>query len=231
VITGSLLASTPVPVSHDIVVLGSYAPLPGPATAASVSAQRRAWDQGASVTVASYRTGAAPHIVPAVGPLAGWRVEQLRRHLGGRHLMVGFQPGAPFVHADDPRLRTAQYLATAVGLFAAFRRWEEVTVLATGDPDIPRRFIDVVGRSVKRFVVANESDRQLWLERYGVEAEVVEVDPYPYRPGPVLYDPASYQRVEPVEEPFLPLTHRIRYRGQLARQAVYRRVRARLARP
>ena len=68
----------------DLVVVGSYPPVPGPATAATLGAVRRGWDAGSSVQVVSYRSGAAPISVPVTGPLAGWRLEHVRRHFEAR---------------------------------------------------------------------------------------------------------------------------------------------------
>jgi hypothetical protein len=136
----------------DTVIVGSYPPMPGRATAATLAAVRREWDAGWTVRVVSFRPGAADISVAVAGPLAGWRVEQVRRHYGGPpHLALVLQQGAPFYSRGYP-----EQLATTLGLLAAFRRFERVTLVVGEDPGVLGPCFRALTRAVSEVVVAGE---------------------------------------------------------------------------
>ena len=162
----------------DVVVVGSYPPVPGPATEATLSAVRRAWESGSTVGMASYRTGAAAVRVPVAGPLAGWRLEQVRRHFGQpAHLVLTIQRGVPF--SDD---RWWPQLATAAGLALAIRRFRQATVIVAEDPGIARACLRAVVYSSGQCTVATDADARSLAARYGLRpgaGAVTDVEPYP----------------------------------------------------
>ena len=124
--------------------------MPGPATAATIAAVRRGWDAGERVHVVSYRTGAAPLSVPVSGPLAGWRLEQVRRHLGGPdQVVLGLQAGVPF--SSPGRF---EQLGTALGLAVAMRRFRRATILVGEDPGVSPACMQALARAVGRISVA-----------------------------------------------------------------------------
>ena len=178
----------------DVVVVGSYPPLPGPATAAALGAVRRAWDAGFSVRVVSYRSGAASLTVPIVGPLAGRRLEQVRQHLGRPpRLVLGLQPGVPFSSPSS-----AHQLATAAGLAVAMRRFDHVTVLVTGDLGVTRKCFWVLARAVDCFSVATQADADR-LPRHlpgGPPSRVRRTG------GPVPALSSAWSRTAPAARPF-----------------------------
>jgi len=216
----------------DVLVVGSYPPMPGPATAATLAAVRRAWDVGAQVRVVSLRTGAADLTVPVAGPLAGWRLEQVRRHYGGpSHLVLVVQPGAPFID-----LRYPQQLATAAGLVMGFRRFPRSTLVVGEDPGILPVFFRAIARAVDEVVVATDSGAKALAERYKLRpgfATVEEVEPYPsLSPGVEpetagLYRPRAAKGLTFVEMPTSTLVNRARARGRVSRSALTRRLRGR----
>jgi hypothetical protein len=206
--------------------------MPGPATAATLAVVRRAWDDGSQVRVVSLRTGAADLTVPVAGPLAGWRLEQVRRHYGGPgHLVLVVQPGAPFID-----LRYAQQVATAAGLVMAFGRFPRSTLVVGEDPGaLPVCFRAIAG-AADELVVATESDAVALTERYKLRrglATVEEVEPYPLSsPGAEpetagLYWSRAAKGLTLVEMPTTTLVERARARGYLSRSALTRRLRGR----
>jgi hypothetical protein len=202
----------------DTVLVGSYPPFPGPASAASVAAVKREWDAGRSVVTASYRTGAAKFTVPVAGPLAGWRLEQLRRVVGGPpRIVLGVLPGAPFVPDRRPLVERLSHLATATGLRLALRRFSDVTILVTGEPGVGAESWRVLRPAATRFIVSEHGEAAALSRLAGVQAEVVAVAPFPAQPAPVLYEPGSERALVPVDRPFLPFSHRARRRYQRAR--------------
>src|SRR5580704_8517904 len=216
----------------DVVVIGSYPPMPGPATAATIAAVRRAWDAGDEVQVVSYRTGAARLTVPVTGPLAGWRLEQVRRHFGGpAQVVLGLQSGVPFSSAGP-----LEQLATALGLAVAMRRFRRATLLVGEDPGISPACMKVLARSVDHISVATRADADRLVARYGALRGIVavdEVDPYPMLPegaGPVtegLYGPDGARNLTVVELPTTTLAQRARSRLGLRKSLYMRRLRGR----
>jgi len=216
----------------DVVVIGSYPPMPGPATAATLAAVRRAWDDGDQVQVVSYRTGAAPLAVPVTGPLAGWRLEQVRRHFGGpAQVVLGLQSGVPFSSAGP-----LEQLATALGLAIAMRRFRKATILVGEDPGVSPACMRVLAQSVERISVASREDADRLTEHYGALRGIVvveEVDPYPMLPegaGPEtegLYGPVGGGNLTVVALPTTTLAQRARSRLGLRKSLFVRRLRGR----
>jgi hypothetical protein len=206
--------------------------MPGPATAATLAAVRRAWAEGSTVKVVSFRTGAADLSVPVAGPLAGRRLEQVRRHFGGpSRLVLGLQLGVPF---SD--LRQAQQVATTAGLVVAMRRFKRVTLIVSEDPGL----MPVCFRAMVRFagecIATSEALRQGLEERYHLRPETVVVEePEPYPTCPPGCDPASLGLYGPgagrgltvVELPTTTVAQRAKARGRLTKSKVLRVLRAR----
>ncbi len=206
--------------------------MPGPATAATIAAVRRAWDAGEEVQVVSYRTGAARLTVPVTGPLAGWRLEQVRRHFGGpAQVVLGLQSGVPFSSAGP-----LEQLATALGLAVAMRRFRRATLLVGEDPAVSPACMRALAHSVDQISVASREDADRLVERYGALRGIVtvqEVDPYPMLPegaGPVsegLYGPDGARNLTVVELPTTTLAQRARSRLGLRKSLYVRRLRGR----
>ncbi|MGC8626428.1 MAG: hypothetical protein ACP5VR_02540 [Acidimicrobiales bacterium] len=197
--------------SCELMVVGSYPPVPGPATAATLGAVNRGWDRGCEVRMVGYRTGAAPLSVPIVGVLAGRRLEQARRHLGcPPQLVICLQPGVPF---SDPE--PAAQLATAAALALAMRRFDDVTVVVTGDLGVTKASLWLLARSVDHWSVADEAGADRLVRNYGVRRALISIDPVePYPPvsGPGLFEPGAHDDVVVAEVPA----------GSLARRALAR---------
>jgi hypothetical protein len=204
-----------------VVVIGSYPPLPGPATAATLAAVRRAWDAGADVRVVSYRTGAGEITVPVTGSLAGRRLDQIRHHFANPpEVVLGLQRGVPF---SDPR--PAQQLATAVGLAAAMRRFRRATLLVGEDPEVTPACFHILASAAERFVVATPEDASWLVKRYRLKPAAVaveEVEPYPRFPDGVdpatagLYQPGAGAGLTVVQLPTTTLKDRARVRARRA---------------
>lgn len=206
--------------------------MPGPATAATIGAVRRAWDAGEEVRVVSYRTGAAPLAVPVTGPLAGWRLEQVRRYLGNpAQVVLVLQSGVPF-----SSLGPLQQLATALGLAVAVRRFRRATLLVGEDPGVSPVCMKALVIAVGQVSVATSAEADRLVERYGLRpgsVTVEEVDPYPMLPKGAdpqtegLYGPGSGGGLTVVELPTTTLAQRARARLRLRKSLMARRLRGR----
>ena len=204
--------------------------MPGPATAATIAAVRRGWDAGTSVQVVSYRTGAAPIAVPVTGTVAGWRLEQVRRHFGGpAQIALGLQKGVPF---SDPR--PAQQIATALGLAAALRRFERVTLLVGEDPEVLPVCLQVLAQAADHVSVATPAMSRRLVERYKLrpaKVAVEDVEPYPRLAYGVdvdatgLYAPGAEAALTLVTLPTTTLADRARARARSRGSALAQRLR------
>jgi hypothetical protein len=210
--------------------MGSYPPLPGPATAATLAAVQRAWEAGLDVRVVSYRTGAAEIAVPVAGPLAGWRLEHVRKHFGNPpEVVLGLQRGVPF---SD--LRPSEQVATASGLAVALRRFRRATLLAGEDPEISRVAFRILAGAVDRIVVATTEDAAHLVQRYGLKSSVVTVEPvepYPRLAADVgavdagLYQPGAGAGLTVVQLPATTVADRVRARARSRESQMLRRLR------
>lgn len=116
------------------VVLGSYPPIPRPAATATVAEVRRAWAAGGEVTIVSPRLSAADLAVPVAGPLAGRRLDNVRRHTGAARLVLVAERGFPVPIAAAP----VQWV-TVFTLTRSMRRFSHVRVVRVGDVGVPDR--------------------------------------------------------------------------------------------
>jgi hypothetical protein len=166
----------------------------------------------------SYRTGAAPLVVPVTGPLAGWRLEQVRRHLGAPvQVSLGVQGGVPF--SDG---RAWARWATAAGLALAMRRFERAELVIGEDPDIGVLAMAFLSWGARRVSAPDQelADRLVkayWLR--GGRVDVDPVDPFPAVPagrgagtGGGLYDPAARPGLVFVDLPPTTTAQRVRAR-------------------
>ena len=112
---------------HEVII-GSFPPIPLPASGATVAEVRRSWESGATVTVVSPRLSAADLAVPVAGPLAGRRLENVRRHTGATRLVLVAEPGVP-VPVGPAWLQRL----TVAALARAMRRFTEVRIVRVGD--------------------------------------------------------------------------------------------------
>jgi hypothetical protein len=179
--------------------------------------------------LASYRTGAATVRVPVAGPLAGWRLEQVRKHFGQpAQLVLTVQRGVPF---SDGRLWPQ--LATAAGLAIAIRRFRRATVIMAEDPGIMPACLRAVVYSAGQCTVAGDADAGSLVARYGLRpgaVVVTEVEPYPPMPpgvapeGTGLFRPGAGAGLTVVELPAATLAQRLRGRARQARARLVRRL-------
>jgi hypothetical protein len=144
------------------VIFGSYPPVPGTATAATISAVRRAWAAGEEVRVVSPRPSAADDVVRLSGLAAGPRLERYRRRIVGTppgddgsvaadagpgrpslQLVLGMEPGVPLPLADRrwPWLAPAHQWMTLRAMLPVLRRFDSLTVLVTGDLGVSTRLL------------------------------------------------------------------------------------------
>ena len=179
--------------------------------------------------MASYRTGAAPVRVPVAGPLAGWRLEQVRRHFGRpAHLVLTVQRGVPFC---DDRLVAATGDRGRAGL--AIRRFRQATVIVAEDPGMMPACLRAVVYSSRQCTVTTDADARSLIARYGLRpgaVAVTEVEPYPPLPEGVapedagLYRPGAGRRAHGGRAAATTLGQRARGRASRARARLVRRL-------
>jgi hypothetical protein len=145
-----------------VLVVGAFPPVPGPTTAATVALVRAAVAAGHRVRTASVRPGGAELVVRATGPLAGVRLNRVRRATGAGRLVVAVDDGVPAL-----RPRTGGGVRRIVDLAAAhvasrslawaLRRAPDATVLVATDPGLPTSVLSPLWRGAATVVVAGPS--------------------------------------------------------------------------
>ena len=143
-----------------VLVVGSYPPIPVAGAPVTVREVRRAWDMGDEVVVVSPRLSAADLTVPICGPLAGRRLDNVRRRTGARRLVLVVEPSFPF--PPDPFMQ----LVTAAGLARAVRRFDHTRLVYAVAPGAG---VGVSGRA--------------WLWLAAAADDVVPEDGGPTDPG------------------------------------------------
>lgn len=130
-----------------VLIIGSYPPIPVAGTPVTVDEVRRAWAAGDEVTVVAPRLSAAHLTVPVHGPLAGRRLDHVRRHTGARRLVLVAEPGFPLPRAAALQVATAAVLARAMGSF------EHVRLVRAGPLDgVSRRAWDLLAAAADEVV-------------------------------------------------------------------------------
>lgn len=115
------------PAPEQVLVVGSYAPIPVPGAAATVDEVRRVWASGAEVTVVAPRLCASHLTVPVYGLLAGRRLGNVRRVTGSDRLVMVLEDGYPL----PPRPGALQ-MASAAALIRALRGFRHVRLVQAG---------------------------------------------------------------------------------------------------
>lgn len=156
------------PTAPEILLVGSFPPIGGPGSAASLAALRRAWADGDEVVTASLRAGAADLVARVAGPLAGLRLERARVAAGRPPKLVlaleGGQLGlGESAHSGPPTRgalgvvqRAARLCVTTVtvaGLIVPLDRFEEVSVLLSGPLGLGKRLGGLLWSHVDAVVV------------------------------------------------------------------------------
>lgn len=213
------------PPGSRCLVVGSYPPVPGPASAATLAAVRRCWEDGREVVVASPRPSAARDVVAVGGPAVGTAIARLARLHACSEAVVCLEPGWPFgrrrgrhgSRAADRTERSVRSLAEALS------RLSRAELVVTGEVALAPSLFSTLWPVVER-VWASSADQAALLKALGAPAVELAV------PGSV---PFSLSGVGPLEPGALLLVTRGRRRlGVLARAVLGRRapaVRARLS--
>jgi hypothetical protein len=188
------------------LVVGSFPPVAGPASASTVAAVRRAWADGDEVVTASLRAASADLVARVAGPTAGWRLERARVAAGRPpRLVLGLEAGllGPGLSARRGVARAAdlgQALIGVAGLVRALDRFDQVSVLLSGTLDLPAPLLDALWRHVDAVVVAT-GDEALAPGARVPSALVRTVDAYPVRPAIPGVTPVGPREVLPRDLP------------------------------
>jgi hypothetical protein len=128
--------------SGDVLVVGSYPPIPVPAAAATLAVVQRAWADGRQVTVASPRPSAAHLAVPVAGVLSGRRLAHLQQHTSSDHLILVLERGLPVpLLPGHPLVARLLQWQTVRALRAGFGPFRTVTLVTVGPLGLPPRLL------------------------------------------------------------------------------------------
>jgi hypothetical protein len=165
--------------------------------------------------------------------LAGWRLEQIRRHYAGPpRLVLVLQAGAPFCDMGP-----AQQLATAMGLVWGLRQYENTTVVVGEDPGILPVCMRIVAGAASHVVAPTQSLADRLAKHYGLGPGSVSLEEssegYPAAPHGVepstwgLFRPGAAGSVQVVDMPPTTLAQRVRARAMSSSSLLTRRLRGR----
>lgn len=196
----------PKPASR-VLLVGSFPPVGGRASGASLAALRRAWAEEDDVVTASLRAGAADLVARVGGPLAGLHLERARVAAGrppklvlgleGGQLGLGeaVHPGCSSRAGGRGLIRRAIGIGvaavTVAGLIVSLDRFEQVDILVTGPLGLPRRLGSLLWRHVDA-VVVEEGEESAAIAAGVPAGRLRSVEPHrgpPSQPGVSLLGP------------------------------------------
>jgi hypothetical protein len=135
----------PPPPAGRTLVFGSFPPVPGPASDATVAILRQTWASGTEAVSVSPRAAAADHAARVSGPLAGRRLTAVRELAGGpTRLILGLEDGVPVSASSVSSSRWRKGWDAGLGLLAlrgllpALRRFDHVTLVISGPTGVAR---------------------------------------------------------------------------------------------
>jgi hypothetical protein len=200
-------SETPAPARPEVLVVGSFPPVSGPAAAAALAAVRRAWAAGDEVVTASLRPAGADLVARVAGPAAGWHLERARRAAGELpRLVLGLEPGqlAPTggvaVGVGRKVMGALATTAGVLGLARALSRFDQVTVVLAGPLGLPTPLLKVVWRNVGSVVVPRGSEDLAASQRVP-ESLITWVEPYDVTPAVSGVTPVGPKEVLPRDLP------------------------------
>jgi hypothetical protein len=123
---------------RDVLVVGSFPPIPTAGAAITVDVVRRLWSEGARPHVAAPRASAAPMTVAVTGWTAGKRLEELRLTTNAQDVVVCVERDLPIPTSGfSAGLLPIVQHATVVGVVRALAGFDHVTLIACGDLGVP----------------------------------------------------------------------------------------------
>jgi hypothetical protein len=134
-----------------ILVVASYPPMPGEASAAALAAILRIYADGNEPVVVSPRPTAAHLWAPVVGHQAGGEIDRLRQSYGTDWLVLGLEAGLPFSVGASTR-RQQEEVAMLVRILGRFRH---VSALVTGDLGLDPALLAPLWRYTHEVVVSS----------------------------------------------------------------------------
>ena len=155
------------------LVVGSYPPVPSPASVATVAAVRRGWDEGREVEVVSPRPSAADQSARLVGFRAAWTLNQLRRTKRPDEVWLSLEEGMPLT----ARANRCRHRAEATAVAWVLKGYPRVVVLATSDMEVRSSSLAPLWRQVDGVVTPSEGEGRRLSARLGVPPRLIQVDP------------------------------------------------------
>lgn len=169
------------PVARRLVV-GTYPPVPGPASAATLAAVRRGWASGREVVVASPRPSAAQEVVPVGGPAVGGAIAKLGRRLGCTELVVCLEPAWPFApRPGTTGTRSADRVGRAVQAMAeAMSEFDRAELVVTGEIGLAPSLFCLLWPAVEKVWVSSADQLALLGALQAPDVELAVPAPVPY---------------------------------------------------
>jgi hypothetical protein len=134
---GAAAAALTSSAGRDVLVIGSYPPVPTAGATVTLEMVRRLWAEGAHPHVAAPRSSAANFTVAVTGLMAGRRLTHLRQLTGAVDVVLCAERDLP-VSTHGPTLLLPFLQRISVDrLVLALAAFEHVTVVACGDPGVP----------------------------------------------------------------------------------------------
>jgi hypothetical protein len=202
-------SETPYRPQPEVLVVGSFPPVGGSASSASLAAVRRAWAAGDEVVTASLRPGAADLVARVAGPMAGWHLERARQAAGELpRLVLGLEPGqlaaTEAVGAARQMIDLAEAAVSVLGLGRTLGRFDHVTVLLTGPLGLPAPLLKVLWRHVGAVIVPTGSEALATSQRVPTSL-ITAVEAYPLSPAMPGVTPVGPREVLPRDLPVVVL--------------------------
>lgn len=175
------------------LVVGSYPPVPGAASATTLAMVKSLWAQGVKVTVASPRASAAHEVVQNVGSGAADRVAQLGREHNCREVVVCLERGWPFLAwerqprlgpwAPDLRTRAVRAWAACLGSF------DRATLVVTGEVGLTPSLFGLLWPAVSRVLTTSQASAERLAALGAPGVGVIEPADLPELYGPLVLGP------------------------------------------
>ncbi len=161
---------------------GSYPPVPGGPSSATLAAARRELSDGAEVVVVSPRPSAAHFHFTMTGPRAALMLYLLGRRVRADELVLCMEPGVPF----GPGVSGVRARLEAALLGASLRRFRRVSLLVCGELAVDQSVLRGLWPVAQQIVVGSEKEMELATEVLGAPRGSVVVKPDCGRRGEIV---------------------------------------------
>jgi len=165
-----------------VLVAGSYPPVPGGASSATLAAARRELSDGAEVVVVSPRPSAAHFHFTMSGARAALMLYLLGRRVRADELVLCMEPGVPF----RPGVSGVRARLEAALLEVSLRRFRRVSLIVCGELAVDANVLRGLWSVAQEIVVGSEREMERATEVLGAPRASVVVKPDCGRRGEIV---------------------------------------------